>query len=79
MNRPATDGGAAVALPVEDIEHEPTKRKILEAAHECFLQLGIGKTTLQNVARAADVSRGTVYRYFADREELIDATIEHRS
>ena len=34
--------------------------KILAAAMQCFLQLGIAKTSLQDVARAADMSRGTV-------------------
>lgn len=63
----------------DDLSDEPTKTRILDAAHECFMQLGIRKTTLHTVARVADVSRGTVYRYFADREALIDATIEHRS
>lgn len=64
---------------LDDELEEPTKTRILEAAHECFMQLGIRKTTLHTVARVAEVSRGTVYRYFADREELIDATIEHRA
>lgn len=70
---------ATLAFPDDEVDEEPTKRKILEAAHKCFMQLGIAKTTLHDVARVAEVSRGTVYRYFADREELIDATIEHRS
>jgi AcrR family transcriptional regulator len=67
------------SAPDGDVAEEPTKHKILEAAHKCFMQLGISRTTLHDVARVAEVSRGTVYRYFTDREELIDATIEHRS
>jgi len=62
-----------------DGPEEPTKTKILEAALDCLMQLGVRKTTLHDVARMAKVSRGTVYRYFSDREALIDATIEHRS
>lgn len=50
--------------------------QILEAANECFTQLGIQRTSVQDVARMANVSRGTVYRYFEDRTVLIEAAIE---
>lgn len=51
--------------------------QILDAANECFTQLGIQRTSVQDVARMAKVSRGTIYRYFVDREVLIEAAIEH--
>lgn len=50
--------------------------QILEAANQCFTQLGIHRTSVQDVARMANVSRGTVYRYFEDRNVLIEAAIE---
>ncbi len=49
---------------------------ILEAAAECFAQLGMEKTSLTDVARVAEISRGTVYRYFNDRQTLIDEVVE---
>ena len=52
------------------------RNQILEAANECFTQLGIERTSVQDVARMGNVSRGTVYRYFEDRNVLIDAAIE---
>jgi AcrR family transcriptional regulator len=51
--------------------------QILDAANECFTQLGIHRTSVQDVARMAKVSRGTIYRYFVDRDVLIEAAIEH--
>jgi AcrR family transcriptional regulator len=59
-------------------EHEESRRReqILEAAQLCFAQLGIQRTSVQDVARMANVSRGTVYRYFEDRTILIDSAIE---
>jgi len=51
--------------------------QILDAANECFTQLGIQRTSVQDVARMAKVSRGTIYRYFVDRDVLIAAAIEH--
>lgn len=60
-----------------DDQYEFDRRdQILEAANECFAQLGIQRTSVQDVARMANVSRGTVYRYFEDRTVLIDAAIE---
>jgi AcrR family transcriptional regulator len=32
--------------------------------------------TLADIARAADVGRSTLHRHFADREELVEATVE---
>jgi AcrR family transcriptional regulator len=55
---------------------DSTRTKILKAALECFAQLGISRTSMHDVARTADVSRGTVYRYFSERQDLIDAAIE---
>jgi AcrR family transcriptional regulator len=43
------------------------------------MQFGIARTSLHDVARQAGVSRGTVYRYFSERQELIDATFTLRA
>ena len=48
------------------------------AAEECFAQLGITKTTMEDVARAANLSRATVYRRYSDRESLIVAWVLRR-
>jgi AcrR family transcriptional regulator len=70
----ATKSAAVAAVGADD----STRTRILQAALECFMQLGISRTSLHDVARHAQVSRGTVYRYFSERQELIDATIELR-
>jgi AcrR family transcriptional regulator len=61
--------------PTADPDDGMTRDRILTAATQCFLQLGITKTTMHDVARTAEMSRGTVYRYFPDRRALIDATV----
>jgi len=58
-----------------DLDEGATRDRILGAATECFLHLGIAKTTMHDVANTAELSRGTVYRYFPDRRSLIDATV----
>jgi AcrR family transcriptional regulator len=52
------------------------EREIVEAALRCFRQFGMQKTTLQDVADSAGLSRATVYRYFPDRAVLITAAID---
>ncbi|AKK29522.1 TetR/AcrR family transcriptional regulator [Mycobacterium sp. EPa45] len=61
---------------IQDQDEFDRRDQILEAANQCFAQLGIQRTSVQDVARMANVSRGTVYRYFEDRTVLIDAAIE---
>lgn len=55
------------------------RSSILAAAEKCFARFGIMKTTMEDVARAADLSRATVYRYFADRDSLILESVVRRS
>lgn len=47
------------------------RERLVDAAEACFQRYGVVKTTVEDVAAAAKVSRATVYRYFADRDELI--------
>ncbi len=49
------------------------RRCLLDVARECVERFGLEKTTLSDVAQAAGVTRQTVYRYFADAEDLFRA------
>lgn len=62
--------------PNSPASEDAMKEMILDAAMECFTQLSMEKTSLSDVARVAEISRGTVYRYFSDRQTLIDAVVE---
>lgn len=44
---------------------------ILLAAEACYLRLGITKTTMDDIAREAGVSRPTVYRHYSNRDDLV--------
>jgi AcrR family transcriptional regulator len=56
---------------------EELKRKmsdrILDGAEQAIGRIGLGKLNMLEVGRSAGVSRGTVYRYFPNREELLTA------
>lgn len=57
----------------EDAPVDPSdaRRRLLDAAEACFAHYGVMKTTVEDVAAEARVSRATVYRYFDGRDELI--------
>ena len=53
--------------------HSPARDKreqILSAALELFSQNGFADTRLDDVAKRADVAKGTIYLYFKDKETL---------
>ncbi len=49
---------------------------LLEAAREVVMRFGYRKTTLEDIADAAGVSRATLYYYFPNKEEVFRALIE---
>jgi AcrR family transcriptional regulator len=58
---------------------EGVREQIVKAARSCFLRFGTEKTSMSDVAREAGLSRGTVYRYFNDRADLIDGVFGYES
>ena len=52
---------------------------IISAAFACFRTQGLAKTTVVDIARAADVSRSTFYEYFRDKETIVEACAEAAS
>jgi AcrR family transcriptional regulator len=56
-----------------------TRAAIIAAAMRCFGRQGLTKTTVVDIARAADVSRSTVYEYFRDKSDIVEACAEHSS
>jgi AcrR family transcriptional regulator len=56
---------------------EATRRRITEAAMELHGTLGPARTTMTAVAERAGVQRQTVYRHFANEEELFAACSAH--
>jgi AcrR family transcriptional regulator len=52
-----------------------TRDSILSAAQECLRELGIRRTSVEEVARRAQVARGTVYLHFSDKNTLVTAVL----
>ena len=66
MNEPLRDASGAV-------EDTSTRNRILVATAEVLARSGQTKLSLSEVALQAGVSRPTLYRWFASKQELLDA------
>lgn len=60
-------------------EPDPATQAILDAAVAEFEQHGFRRVALDDVARRAGLSRTTIYRRFANRDELVAAVIEREN
>ncbi len=67
------DDSDSAAKPTEDAR----RRRLLDAALTAFFRHGFRKTSMDEVARAAQVSRQALYLHFSTKEELFRATVLH--
>jgi len=54
---------------------EATRRRILTAAREVFVEKGFHRASVDDVVAASGLSMGTLYNYFPSKDELIRASI----
>lgn len=54
---------------------EQTKDKIMTVAGKMFARYGFQKTTVDEIARAAHKAKGSVYYYYASKEDLFKAVV----
>jgi TetR/AcrR family transcriptional repressor of nem operon len=65
------------SAPGQATEPRPAKReRLVAAATQLLHQHGIERTTLADIAKAADVPAGNVYYYFKTKDDVIAAVIE---
>ena len=56
---------------------DPAKRnQILDGAKRCFMSLGFEAASMNEITSEAGVSKGTIYVYFEDKEDLFKALID---
>ncbi|MFC9875956.1 TetR/AcrR family transcriptional regulator [Nocardia salmonicida] len=68
LSTAATSGNSPTADTVEE--------RILDAALVQFERVGVRKTTIEDIAKAADVDRATVYRRIGSRDDVVSAAFE---
>jgi TetR/AcrR family transcriptional regulator, cholesterol catabolism regulator len=57
---------------------QETRERIVDAAVELFVSQGYDATTVDQIAAAADVARGTFFNYFPGKEDVTYAAIDRR-
>lgn len=57
----------------------PRDLRILEAAEKVFSMYGYEKATLDEIIALADVGKGTVYKYFGNKEQLFYKLVEGKN
>ena len=57
-------------------EKEVIKRKLHTVAKECLQRYGVKKTTVDQMAALADISKGSFYNFYSSKEMLFFAVLE---
>ncbi|GIK95846.1 MAG: TetR family transcriptional regulator [Alphaproteobacteria bacterium] len=66
-------GGRVKVARKTKAEAEQTRCSILDAAEQLFYEQGVARTTLEEIAQTAGVTRGAIYWHFRDKDDLFEA------
>jgi len=73
-------GYASLKYVTTDARNVPNKRNaILEATIRVLRERGLSGLKVEEVAREAEVGKGTVYLYFQDKRDLLKALVEYHT
>ena len=60
-------------------QERPAKRdRLIDSASQLFYEQGVERTTIADIAAAADVPPGNVYYYFKTKDDIVDAVVSMR-
>lgn len=76
---PGWSRGGIDSVTTQPTQVTDTRELIVESAFACFGKQGLQKATIVDIARRAGVSRSTIYEYFSDKAEIVEACAEHAS
>ena len=69
---------AVTVRPSEGGDESAKRRQIMEGAQAVFLAQGFDAASMGEIARAAGVSKGTLYVYFENKEQLFEAIFQEQ-
>src|SRR4051794_10716993 len=68
--------GMSMAVTTKVAKAEATRRGLLKAARKLFGRKGYASTSVDEVVRAAGVTKGALYHHFRDKDDLFKAVVE---
>jgi AcrR family transcriptional regulator len=66
---------AQVKVAPKSVDDSAKRRQIVEGARQIFLANGFDAASMNDIAKAAGVSKGTLYVYFDNKEQLFAAIV----
>src|SRR5258707_14282915 len=57
-------------------EAQETRNRLIDAAERVFQEKGVAHASLEDIAAAAEVTRGAIYWHFKDKAEVFDAMMQ---
>ena len=73
-----TNQAAVATRPPEGGDESAKRRQIMEGARAVFLAQGFDAASMGEIARSAGVSKGTLYVYFDNKEQLFEAIVQQQ-
>ncbi|HEX4051783.1 MAG TPA: helix-turn-helix domain-containing protein [Steroidobacteraceae bacterium] len=70
------DGAIAKQSPAASERVARQRARILDAAERCFIEHGFHAASMAHIAATAGMSAGLIYRYFASKNQIVQAIIE---
>jgi len=67
---------ASLPQPARVDRAERTRQRLLDAAAQCFASAGYSKSTVEQIAAAAGVSKAVVYHHFRGKEAVLEVLLE---
>jgi AcrR family transcriptional regulator len=60
------------------MDQKPTRVRIIDAARDLMLSIGLARTTTKEIAKAAGCSEAALYKHFASKEDLFIRVLAER-
>ena len=55
---------------------QETKKKIIDSALQHFIEVGFARAKISDIAKRAELGKGTIYSYFETKEQLFEGVID---
>src|SRR2546429_453619 len=62
--------------PIQELVTAARRKQILDAATQVFAEKGFHRATIKEIARVAGIADGTIYTYFASKDEVLIAVLD---